>query len=457
MSHVDLRASGEFVQMLSLLTDVVFTHVAKRWRDTDGRPAGAEVFAEDFDTSTDEYISCPYAGIRKDHPLPMNLTALRQIKANWDEMMASIDWMRARYLEWTARPYMNGLDAVCLSHAVIAMPSYLFHRARNAVPNGRLPAFVSGNAKAYAANFTMFVKLLEQATVGPSFAVTAAQEPSADQILTLAEMSKDFIGIHGVCAGPPQLVKESIVALISGAPKYRDHLPAVQSWFDELPALLRFSDAKLILLAQIQRLRLASLVALMELRAHLDLDAGPAEAMNAWAAFLQTTISEQIKQGRFSFSPEVPLPTLMALLEQTEWMIGYFADARRRSTKLAELIESAEAQRETSRAAGQDDLADLIARMSTLLEKSPRWSCLGEPARRQVAGALARYLIREASAVQSFQAFARDVMAALGREALTDAASKVSVTYVRAVAAPTLPDALDEFLGAAGSLKAARA
>lgn len=457
MSHVEFRASGERVRMLSQLTDIVFTHVAKRWRDTDGRPAGAEAFAEDFDTSTDEFISCPYPGIRKDHPLPMNLTALRQIKANWDEMMASIDWMRARYLEWTARPHMTGIDAVCLSHAVLAMPSYLFYRAHNAVPNGRLPAFVSGNAKAYAANFTMFVKVLEQATAGPSFAVTAAQEPSVDQILTLAETSKDFVGLQGVCAGPPQLVKESIVALISGAPKYRDHLPAVQPWFDELPALFRFSDAKLILLAQIQRLRLASLVALMELRAHLDLDAGPAEAMNAWAAFLQATISEQIEKGRFSFSAEAPLPMVMALLEQTEWMIGYFADATTRGAKLAELIASAEAPRETSRSGGDDAPADLLVRMSSLLEQSPHWSCLGEPARRQVAGALARYLIREASAVQSFQAFARDVMAALGKEASTDAASTVSVIYVRAVAAPTLPDALDVFLGAAGSLKAARA
>jgi hypothetical protein len=454
MSPTEIRAAGEPGQITSLLTEIVFTHVAERWRDADGRPAGAEVFAKGFDASRDQRIACPYAGSRKDHPLPMNLTALRQIKANWGEMMASIDWMRERYLEWTARPYVAGVDAVCLSHAVLTVPAYLFYRAPNPVPNGQLPAFVSANAKAYADNFTMFVKSLERAIVGQSFAAVAAEEPSADEILTLAEASKGFIGVHGVCAGPPQLVKESLVALVSGAPKYRGHLPAVQPWIDELPALFRFSDAKLVLLAQVQRLRLASLVALVDLRAHLGPASVPAAEMNAWAAFLQQTISEQIKQGRFSFPPEVPLPMLSALLERTEWMIGYFADAEGRSTKLSELVE---AGREASRAGGQDGPADLVARLSPLLEKSPRWSCLGEPARRQVAGALARYLIREVSVVQASQRAARDVLAALGREGSTHASPAVDADYVRAAAAPALPDALDEFLGAAGSLKAVRA
>src|SRR4051794_17493445 len=44
-----------------------------------------------------EYRACPYSGSRMQHKLPMNVSALRQTGAHWDEIVDALAALRAAH------------------------------------------------------------------------------------------------------------------------------------------------------------------------------------------------------------------------------------------------------------------------------------------------------------------------------------------------------------------------
>ena len=58
-----------------------------------GQPAEAEAEAE----AEIEYRPCPYPGSRQVAGRPMNVSALRQTSAHWDEITSALGFLRAAY------------------------------------------------------------------------------------------------------------------------------------------------------------------------------------------------------------------------------------------------------------------------------------------------------------------------------------------------------------------------
>src|SRR5262245_17459113 len=67
-------------------------------RDDEDRPIREGRTPKQFVREGDiDYKTCPYSGSRLNHPSPMNVSALRQMGAHWDEITAALAWLRARY------------------------------------------------------------------------------------------------------------------------------------------------------------------------------------------------------------------------------------------------------------------------------------------------------------------------------------------------------------------------
>ena len=110
--------------------------------DRDGRQVGeANVFPASarMDVPTD-WRGCPYSGNRYQSEKPMNVTALRAMRAHWRQMMALLLRVRKAYLDRfpAARSGWTVGDVERLTVSVLALPSYMLLRRDGPVANGEL-------------------------------------------------------------------------------------------------------------------------------------------------------------------------------------------------------------------------------------------------------------------------------------------------------------------------------
>jgi len=186
--------------------------------DRDGRQVGeANAFpaAARLDVPTD-WRGCPYAGNRYQPDKPMNMTALKAMRAHWRQMMALLLPIRAAYLRrfpeaergWTVAHVER------LSVCVLALPSYVMLRCDAPLANGDLHPALSNlfrvtDGLRMVMHQMMFVPLYEPMA-------RPDQPVSIETILAYADRNYAFHSDHGVCAGPRFMVEDFLATLLHG-------------------------------------------------------------------------------------------------------------------------------------------------------------------------------------------------------------------------------------------------
>lgn len=164
-----------------------------------------------------QWRGCRYAGSRYQLDKPMNITALRSMRAYWPQMMALLARIRAAYMaRIEADPAgLTVAQIERLAVAVLAVPTWLMVNRRHPLPNGQLPAALSSlfrvtDGLRMVVHQMLFVPVGERVRL-PGEVVSAAA------IYDYAERNHAFHSEHAVCAGPQAMVEEFLRVLVEGA------------------------------------------------------------------------------------------------------------------------------------------------------------------------------------------------------------------------------------------------
>ena len=205
-----------YLEMIVPVFRVVHTSV-----DQDGRQVGeANVFPTSLrvDAPT-EWRTCPYSGTRYLHERPMNVTAMKAMRMNWDQMMKCLLEVRSAYIKLF--PIKNNTWTVAeverLAVMALSVPTYMMMRQKSAVKNGDLHPVLSNMFRVVdglrmTVHQMLFVPSVE-ANLLPNTNITVAE------IYAFAERNYSFHSPHGVCAGPQNMIEEMMNVLINGVSK----------------------------------------------------------------------------------------------------------------------------------------------------------------------------------------------------------------------------------------------
>ena len=202
IAHMSMDAEGRQVGESNAFPAVLRVDVETRWR------------------------TCIYAGSRYQDPKPMNVSALKAMRAHWGPMMAMLLKVREAYLArcpearegWT----VGHLER--LSTAVLALPALQLMRREGRVENGRLHPVLSSMFRVtdglrMTMHHMLFIPFGEP-TRKPDTPMTAPE------VHAYAERAFSLHSEHGVCAGPKVMIDEFLSVIIDGRTP-RDGLPAV--------------------------------------------------------------------------------------------------------------------------------------------------------------------------------------------------------------------------------------
>jgi hypothetical protein len=169
--------------------------------------------------------TCIYGGSRFQDDKPMNVSALKSMRAHWGPMMALLLEVRKAYLArfpdardgWT----VGHLER--LSTAVLALPAYQLMRREARVENGQLHPVLSSMFRVtdglrMTMHHMLFIPFGEP-TRKPDTPMTSAE------VVAYAERAFSLHSGHGVCAGPKVMIEEFLSVLVDGRMP-RDGLPA---------------------------------------------------------------------------------------------------------------------------------------------------------------------------------------------------------------------------------------
>jgi len=190
-------------------------HVAM---DAEGRQVGeGNVFPKALRVEVPtEWRTCPHAGGRYQHERPMNVSALKSMRAHWKQMMVALGRVREVYLQRFPRARQGWTvgDLHCLSALVLSIPGYLMLRTRDRVANGELHPVLSSMYRVtdgvrMVMHHMLFSEDLETAL--PLHAPMTGAE-----LYAYAERNDIFISDHGVCAGPRAMIEEFLRVIMDG-------------------------------------------------------------------------------------------------------------------------------------------------------------------------------------------------------------------------------------------------
>ncbi|HEY3804197.1 MAG TPA: hypothetical protein VGL61_16385 [Kofleriaceae bacterium] len=194
------------------MTSFVARMVTEKFhRDDEGRPLREGRTPPEFLKPDDlEYKTCPYAGRRFQHAKLMNVSALRQTSAHWDEIVGALAVVRSGYagVRDYAPDAMDVMDIWRVSQLGSSLPwFFLFKR-------GAVPAYAAALAKAtqgvglWAQN--MLVRTLTTGWQPPKFdAATMAAD---------AEASGTLIGATELCSGSDKMLARFFETYVDGSP-----------------------------------------------------------------------------------------------------------------------------------------------------------------------------------------------------------------------------------------------
>jgi hypothetical protein len=187
--------------------------------DAEGRQVGeSNVFPKGLRLEVPtRWRTCIYPGTRFQADRPMNVSALKSMRAHWPQMMLLLARVREAYLErfplaragWT----VGHLER--LATTVLALPTYVLVRRDGKVANGALhPAlsclFRVTDGLRMTMHQMLFVPIGEPA-LPPDTPMTSRE------VLAYAERNYSFYGDHGVCAGPQIMIEQFFAVLVDGA------------------------------------------------------------------------------------------------------------------------------------------------------------------------------------------------------------------------------------------------
>ena len=214
--------------------------VAHMAMDAEGRQVGeANVFPKALRVEVPtNWRTCIYSGSRFQAEVPMNVSALKSMRADWPQMMAVLLHIREAYLQrfpqaragWT----VGHLER--LSTVVLALPTYQLMRTQHRVENGQLhPALSCLFRVTDGLRLTMHQMLF--VPIGEPTRAPDAPMSSAE-VFAYAERNYSFHSEHGVCAGPKVMVEEFLGVVIDGQAPRSAYVgafdPAIQAALDDL-------------------------------------------------------------------------------------------------------------------------------------------------------------------------------------------------------------------------------
>lgn len=200
VAHMSLDAEGRQVGESNAFPAVLRMDVPTRWR------------------------TCIYSGSRYQDDKPMNVSALKAMRAHWGPMMAMLLKVREAYLArcpqarlgWT----VGHLER--MSTAVLALPAYQLMRRERRVHNGELHPVLSSMFRVtdglrMTMHHMLFIPFGEP-TRKPDTPMSSAE------VHAYAERAFSLHSEHGVCAGPKVMIDEFLSVLVDGRLP-RDGLP----------------------------------------------------------------------------------------------------------------------------------------------------------------------------------------------------------------------------------------
>lgn len=143
------------------------------------------------------YGQCPYAGSRHHHDKPMNISALRQTSAHWDEIVDALGQLREGYAKARGGYGPDLRDVWYVSQLGCALP--WFYILRDGV---QPPPWAAALAKA-----TLGTGILAQFLVAKMLGERWMPPPlTAQTLVELAEKSGTLVGPTEVCAAPDKMI-----------------------------------------------------------------------------------------------------------------------------------------------------------------------------------------------------------------------------------------------------------
>ncbi len=215
---ITTRLTGRALALAHLELVVPIFRIAHMALDADGRQVGeSNVFPMPLrlDVPT-VWRTCVYPGSRYLDDKPMNVTALKAMRAHWPVIVAALGRIRQAYVRRfpDAAQAMTLADVECLSTLVLALPAYPLMRQPAAVANGELHPALSSMFRVtdglrMVSHQMLFVPV-DEATWLPDVVV------SARDIHDYAERNQSFHSSHGVCAGPGAMISAFLQLMVDG-------------------------------------------------------------------------------------------------------------------------------------------------------------------------------------------------------------------------------------------------
>ncbi len=217
-SAITTALTGQPLELAHLEMVVPPYRLAHLMLDADGRQVGeANVFppALRLDIPT-RWAACNYSGSRFQAGKPMNVTALKAMRAHWGTMMAIIAAVREAYL----RRFPEARDAWTVGHVerltscLLGLANYEVMRPDGPADQGELHPAVSSvyrisDGVRMVTHQMMFIPTGEGAW-HPDQPIRPAD------LHDYAERNFSFHSDHGVCAGPRAMIDEFLHILIDG-------------------------------------------------------------------------------------------------------------------------------------------------------------------------------------------------------------------------------------------------
>jgi hypothetical protein len=185
-----------------------------RFRDRDGRPLGEGKLSTLLAGVPMVLTRCPYPGSRYAHAQPMNLSALQQIRAHWDECRTLLAWAHRIQNRSRGANHATLSDVWRTARLAQSLPGWLLLRRHDPVADGALPPAVAGAFKIVIGFTHALQRLHLDAALTERY---DAQEPIvAETLLDRIEEHGLLIGPTQVCAAPHAMIREAITLLING-------------------------------------------------------------------------------------------------------------------------------------------------------------------------------------------------------------------------------------------------
>jgi hypothetical protein len=211
------------------------------YHDAEGRPIGEIRASPRARTANTRYVACPFGGSRRGS-LPINASALDQVKRTWPQIIGTLGFIREAWLRRFPSAELTVLGLARLTQAYVLLSPYLSFRARTPFADGTIPVPIASIHK-------MSVGLVG-ACQHILFEGLLAGE-ARDQVATpklvhgVSERAGLLIGTTGteVCAGPPGMIMEAFELIISGKSRTpQDRSLAQDLLGGELDAFLDYAD-----------------------------------------------------------------------------------------------------------------------------------------------------------------------------------------------------------------------